>query len=90
MFVRSETVEAVFSDKQKGTVEAYNSLAVQLHREVRETLNDLAKWSETMESLDKSQSVNVITVIQAHFAEKSPDEWRVLRNALAEAGVLEG
>lgn len=66
------------------------SLAVQLHREVRETLNDLAKWSETMESLDKSQSVNVITVIQAHFAEKSPDEWRVLRNALAEAGVLEG
>ena len=60
------------------------------HREVRETLNDLAKWSETMESLDKSQSVNVITVIQAHFAEKSPDEWRVLRNALAEAGVLEG
>lgn len=65
------------------------SLAVTLHREVRETLNDLAKWSDSMESLDKSQSVNVITVIQAHFAEKSPDEWRVLRNALAEAGVLE-
>tara|TARA_R100000008_G_scaffold66433_1_gene43477 strand:- start:318 stop:1028 length:711 start_codon:yes stop_codon:yes gene_type:complete len=65
------------------------SLAVQLHREVRETLGELAKWSDKMEVLDKNQSVNVITVIQAHFAEKSPEEWRVLRNALAEAGVLE-
>jgi len=65
------------------------SLAVSLHREVRETLNELAKWSDKMEVLDKNQSINVITVIQAHFAEKSPEEWRVLRNALAEAGVLE-
>ncbi len=65
------------------------SLAVQLHREVRETLSELAKWMDKMEVIDKSQSINVITVIQAHFAEKSPEEWRVLRNALAEAGVLE-
>ncbi len=64
-------------------------LAVRLHREVRETLSELAKWMDKMEVIDKSQSVNVITVIQAHFAEKSPEEWRVLRNALAEAGVLE-
>lgn len=64
-------------------------LAVRLHREVRETLNDLAKWMDKMEVIDKNQSVSVITVIQAHFAEKSPDEWRVLRNALAEAGVLD-
>jgi len=65
------------------------SLAVQLHREVRETLSELAKWMDKMEVIDKSQSINVITVIQAHFAEKSPEEWRVLRNALAAAGVLE-
>jgi len=64
-------------------------LAVRLHREVRETLNDLAVWMDRVEVIDKNQSVSVITVIQAHFAEKSPDEWRVLRNALAEAGVLE-
>jgi len=64
-------------------------LAVRLHREVRETLNDLAKWMDKMQVIDKSQSVSVITVIQAHFAEKSPEEWRVLRNALAEAGVLD-
>ena len=63
-------------------------LAVKLHREVRETLNDLAVWMDKVEVIDKNQSVSVITVIQAHFAEKSPDEWRVLRNALAEAGVL--
>ena len=65
------------------------ALAVRLHREIRETLNELAKWMDKMEVIDKSESINVITVIQAHFAEKSPEEWRVLRNALAEAGVLE-
>ena len=64
-------------------------LAVRLHREVRETLGELAKWMDKMEVIDKNQSVSVITVIQAHFAEKSPEEWRVLRNALAEAGVLD-
>ena len=64
-------------------------LAVRLHREIRETLNELAKWMDKMEVIDKSESINVITVIQAHFAEKSPEEWRVIRNALAEAGVLE-
>ena len=64
-------------------------LAVRLHREIRETLNELAKWMDKMEVIDKSESINVITVIQAHFAEKSPEEWRVLRNALAEAGVLD-
>ena len=63
-------------------------LAVRLHREVRETLNDLAVWMDKVEVIDNNQSVSVITVIQAHFAEKSPEEWRVLRNALAEAGVL--
>ena len=64
-------------------------LAVKLHREVRETLSELAKWMEKYESIDKSSSVSVITVIQAHFAEKSPEEWRILRKALAEAGVLD-
>ena len=63
-------------------------VAVRIHREVRDTLNDLAVWMDKVEVIDKNQSVSVITVIQAHFAEKSPDEWRVLRNALAEAGVL--
>ena len=64
-------------------------LAVRLHREVRETLTELAKWMDKMEVIDKTQSVSVITIIQAHFAEKSPDEWRTLRKALADAGVME-
>ena len=65
-------------------------LAVRLHREVRETLTELAKWMEKMEVIDQSQSVSVITIIQAHFAEKSPEEWRILRKALADAGVMDG
>ena len=65
-------------------------LAVRLHREVRETLTELAKWMDKMEVIDKSQSVSVITIIQAHFAEKSPEEWRILRKALADAGVMDG
>ncbi len=64
-------------------------LAVRLHREVRETLTELAKWMDKMEVIDKNQSVSVMTIIQAHFAEKSPDEWRTLRKALADAGVME-
>jgi len=64
-------------------------LAVRLHREVRESLNDLAKWMDRVEVIDKNQSVSVITIIQAHFAEKSPEEWGVIRKALAEAGVLD-
>lgn len=63
-------------------------VAVKLHREVRDTLGDLAKYLSTAESVETSQQVNVLTVIQAHFSEKSPEEWRVLRKALAEAGVL--
>lgn len=65
-------------------------LAVRLHREVRETLTELAKWMDKMEVIDKNQSVSVITIIQAHFAEKSPEEWRILRKALADAGVMDG
>ena len=60
-----------------------------MHREVRETLTELAKWMDKMEVIDKSQSVSVITIIQAHFAEKSPEEWRTLRKALANAGVMD-
>jgi hypothetical protein len=63
-------------------------VAVKLHREVRDTLGDLAKHLSSAENIENSQQVNVLTVIQAHFSEKSPDEWRVLRKALAEAGVL--
>jgi hypothetical protein len=64
-------------------------LAIKMHKEVRETLTDLAKWMDKAETIEQGQSVSVLTIIQAHFAEKSPDEWRELRNSLAEAGVLE-
>ena len=63
--------------------------AVKLHREVRDTLSELAEWMEKAEAVGGNEQVNVLTVIQAHFSEKSPEEWRVMRKALADAGVLE-
>ena len=85
-----DRLEAQFIDAPEIVTPKDIELAVKLHREVRETLSELAKWMEKYESIDKSSSVSVITVIQAHFAEKSPEEWRILRKALAQAGVLEG
>ena len=84
-----DRLEAQFIDTPEIVTPKDIELAVKLHREVRETLSELAKWMEKYESIDKSSSVSVITVIQAHFAEKSPEEWRILRKALAEAGVLD-
>jgi hypothetical protein len=63
--------------------------AVRLHKEIRDTLSDLGQYLERAEGIGSNEQVNVLTVIQAHFSEKSPDEWRILRKALAEAGVLE-
>lgn len=63
--------------------------AVKLHREIRDTLSDLAEYLSAAQTIEESQQVSVLTVIQAHFSEKSPEEWRVLRNALSEAGVLD-
>tara|TARA_R110000824_G_scaffold3689_4_gene17438 strand:+ start:3527 stop:4237 length:711 start_codon:yes stop_codon:yes gene_type:complete len=63
--------------------------AVKLHREIRDTLADVGVYLERAEAIGSNEKVNVLTVIQAHFSEKAPDEWRILRAALAEAGVLE-
>tara|TARA_Y100000004_G_scaffold197403_1_gene271887 strand:- start:10723 stop:11283 length:561 start_codon:yes stop_codon:yes gene_type:complete len=62
---------------------------IKLHREVRETLNELAKWSDKLKEVDKIESVSVITIMQQYFSEKAPDEWRTIRQMLAEAGVME-
>jgi hypothetical protein len=64
--------------------------AVKLHKEIRDTLSDIGEYLERAEAIGSNEQVSVLTVIQAHFSEKSPDEWRVLRQALSEAGVLEG
>ncbi len=63
--------------------------AVKLHREIRDTLRDIGEYLDKAEALGNNDQVNVLTVIQAHFSEKAPDEWRILRAALSEAGVLE-
>jgi|TARA_R110002051_G_scaffold97866_2_gene167993 hypothetical protein len=84
-----DRLEAQFIDTPEIITPKDIELAVRLHREVRETLTELAKWMDKMEVIDKNQSVSVITIIQAHFAEKSPEEWRTLRKALANAGVME-
>ena len=64
-------------------------LGIKLHREVRETLGELAKWMDKLKEVDKVESVSVITILQQHFSEKAPDEWRTIRLMLAEAGVMD-
>lgn len=63
--------------------------AIKLHKEVRETLSELAKWMEKTDNVDRQHSVSIIEVLQKVFSEKAPEEWRELRSALALAGVLE-
>ena len=64
-------------------------LGIKLHREVRETLGELAKWMDKLKEVDKVESVSVITIMQEYFSEKAPDEWRTIRQMLAEAGVMD-
>ena len=75
---------------EEGTLD-YKGLdtAVKLHKEIRDTLSDIGQYLERAEALGSNEQVSVLTVIQAHFSEKSPEEWRILRQALSEAGVLE-
>ena len=63
--------------------------AIKLHKEVRETLKDLAVWMERTDNVEKQQSVSIVEVLQNVFSEKAPEEWREMREALAKAGVLE-
>ena len=64
-------------------------LAIKMHREVRETLGELAKWMDKLKEVDKVESVSVISIMQQYFSEKAPEEWRVIRQMLAEAGVMD-
>ena len=64
-------------------------LAIKMHREVRETLSELAKWMDRLKEIDKVETVSVITVMQQYFSEKAPDEWREIREMLAQAGVMD-
>tara|TARA_R110000803_G_scaffold117235_1_gene185777 strand:- start:1050 stop:1610 length:561 start_codon:yes stop_codon:yes gene_type:complete len=74
--------EAIFELKELDT-------AIKLHKEVRETLKDLAVWMEKTDNVEKQQSVSIVEVLQKVFSEKAPEEWREMREALAKAGVLE-
>jgi hemerythrin len=58
------------------------------HREIRDTLLELAKWMEKAESIDDRQSVSVLTVMQEYFVEKSPTEWSQIKSRLIAAGVM--
>ena len=64
-------------------------LALKMHREVRETLNELAKWMDKLGDVEKGAGISVMSVLQSHFSEKAPEEWRELRKKLAEAGVMD-
>ena len=84
-----DKLENDFADEEETFELKELDTAIKLHKEVRETLSELAKWMEKTDNVDRQQSVSVIEVLQKVFSEKAPEEWRELRSALALAGVLE-
>tara|TARA_R110000851_G_scaffold220568_3_gene373407 strand:- start:69724 stop:70374 length:651 start_codon:yes stop_codon:yes gene_type:complete len=87
----NDHVDLMREEQNREGVLDYKGLdtAVRLHKEIRDTLAEVGIYLDKAEAIGSNEQVSVLTVIQAHFSEKSPDEWRVLRKALAEAGVLE-
>ena len=87
----NDHVDLMREEQQETGALDYKGLdtAVKLHREIRDTLSEIGEYLEKLDSVGSNEQVSVLTVIQAHFSEKSPEEWRVMRKALADAGVLE-
>src|SRR5210317_1563344 len=60
--------------------------ALKVHREVRDTLVELAKWMEKAETIEDKQSVSILNVLQQFYTEKSPQEWVELKKRLVASG----
>lgn len=83
-------VENQFDDEEEVVNMRDVETVLKGHREIRDTLLELAKWMEKAESIDDKQSVSVLTVMQQYFVEKSPSEWAELKARLISAGVMNG
>jgi len=81
-------VENQFDDEDEMIEMRDVETALKVHREVRDTLVELAKWMEKAETIEDRQSVSIMTVMQQYFVEKSPQEWVELKKRLVAAGVM--
>ena len=81
-------VENQFDDEEEVIEMRDVETALKVHREVRDTLVELAKWMEKAETIEDRQSVSIMTVMQQYFIEKSPQEWVELKKRLVAAGVM--
>lgn len=81
-------VENQFDDEEEVIEMRDVETALKVHREVRDTLVELAKWMEKAESIEDRQSVSILTVLQTYYLEKSPQEWMELKSRLVASGVM--
>ena len=86
----NDHIDLLHEERMESGVLDYKGLdtAVKMHREIRDGLGVVGEYLERIEGIGSNEQVSVLTVIQAHFSEKSPDEWRRMKKALTEAGVL--
>ena len=57
---------------------------VKLHKEVRETLNDLVKYSDKWAEPEEKMVANTINILKVEMSKESPDAWRRVKKALLE------
>ena len=81
-------VENQFDDESEPIEMRDVETALKVHREVRDTLVELAKWMEKAETIEDKQSVSIINVLQQFYSEKSPEEWVELKSRLVASGVM--
>ena len=83
-----EHVENQFDDEEEVVNMRDVETVFKGHREIRDTLLELAKWMEKAESIDDKQSVSVMQTIQEYFMENSPQQWAELKGRLVAAGAM--
>ncbi len=81
-------VENQFDDESEPIEMRDVETALKVHREVRDTLVELAKWMEKAETIEDKQSVSILNVLQQFYTEKSPQEWVELKKRLVASGVM--
>lgn len=81
-------VENQFDDEEEVVEMRDVETALKVHREVRDTLVELAKWMEKAETIEDKQSVSILNVLQQFYSEKSPEEWAELKKRLVASGVM--
>ena len=79
-------VENQFDDEEEIVEMRDVETALKVHREVRDTLVELAKWMEKAETIEDKQSVSILNVLQQFYSEKSPEEWAELKKRLVASG----